>query len=94
MPDFEPNEYLFKTHADKGQERWEIYAWAIREIIMECGNMQSSDMPYRVKQVYCRYMNQAKNAIHPDDLTEEIPPPELLKDEKSLKFIQDSANFY
>jgi len=33
LPDFEPNEYLFSTHSDKGKERWEIYAWAIREII-------------------------------------------------------------
>ena len=22
LPDFEPNEFLFKTHADKGKERW------------------------------------------------------------------------
>jgi 1-acyl-sn-glycerol-3-phosphate acyltransferase len=35
LSDFEPNEYLFKTHADKGKERWEIYAWAVREIIIE-----------------------------------------------------------
>lgn len=37
LPDFEPNEYLFETHKDKGKERWEIYAWAIREIIQKNG---------------------------------------------------------
>lgn len=57
MPDFEPNEYLFETHADKGTKRWEIYAWAIREIIIESGNLQPSDMPFRVKKVYVSYMN-------------------------------------
>ncbi len=30
LPVFKPNEYLFKIHADKGKERWEIYAWAVR----------------------------------------------------------------
>lgn len=34
LPDFEPNEYLFETHKDKGAHRWEIYAWAIRDIMM------------------------------------------------------------
>ena len=34
LPDFEPNEYLFETHCNKGKDRWEIYAWAVREIIM------------------------------------------------------------
>jgi hypothetical protein len=26
LPDFTPKEYLFETHTDKGQERWEVYA--------------------------------------------------------------------
>lgn len=35
FPDFEPNEYLFETHKDKGETRWEIYAWAMRTIMMQ-----------------------------------------------------------
>jgi hypothetical protein len=35
MPDFEPNEYLFETHMDKGNDRWEIYAWAVRDIMLK-----------------------------------------------------------
>ena len=35
LPHFKPNEYLFKTHADKGTERWEIFAWAVRDIMMK-----------------------------------------------------------
>ena len=38
LPDFQPNEYLFETHKDKGTERWEIYAWAVRDIMMKAGN--------------------------------------------------------
>jgi 1-acyl-sn-glycerol-3-phosphate acyltransferase len=38
LPDFQPNEYLFETHKDKGKERWEIYAWAVRDIMMKAGN--------------------------------------------------------
>jgi len=29
MPDFQPNDYLFEVHNDKGEERWEIIAWAV-----------------------------------------------------------------
>ena len=31
MPIFIPNEYLYKTHADKAKDRAEIYAWAVRD---------------------------------------------------------------
>jgi hypothetical protein len=33
LPDFIPNDYLFETHKDKGEEKWEIYAWAVRDIM-------------------------------------------------------------
>ena len=39
LPEFEPNEYLFETHKDKGKDRWEIYAWAVHEIMKEAGNL-------------------------------------------------------
>lgn len=38
LPPFEPNDYLWETHADKG-DRWEIYAWAIRDIISKEGKL-------------------------------------------------------
>ena len=43
MPKFEPNEYLFETHKDKGNEKWEIYAWAIRDIISKQGDLKLSE---------------------------------------------------
>ena len=33
LPDFKPNDHLFKKHADKGDERWQVYAWAVRDVI-------------------------------------------------------------
>ena len=39
MPDFTPNEYLFTKHFDKGKHRANIYAWAIRQAMIECGEM-------------------------------------------------------
>ena len=41
---FQPNEYLFETHADKGKERWEIYAWAIRDIIANASKLEKSEV--------------------------------------------------
>lgn len=38
MPDFEPNEWLYTNHADKGNENWEIFAWAVRDIMAKTGN--------------------------------------------------------
>ena len=40
MPDFEPNEYLFKKHADKGADRWEVFAWAVRDVIAKTGEFE------------------------------------------------------
>ena len=40
LPIFVPNDYLYKTHADKGKEKWEIYAWAIRDIMMKAGGLK------------------------------------------------------
>lgn len=49
MPPFKPNEYLFSTHKDKGEERWEIYAWAIRDAMSKASGMPTSDQPIREK---------------------------------------------
>jgi hypothetical protein len=43
LPDFEPNDYLFANHADKGEERWQIYAWAVKDIMAKAGNFGKSE---------------------------------------------------
>ena len=52
LPPFIPNDYLFEHHADKGKEKWEIYAWAIRDIIAKYGGLEKSDIHYREKSRY------------------------------------------
>ncbi len=32
-PAFEPNQWLYTTHADKGESEADVYAWAVRDII-------------------------------------------------------------
>lgn len=63
LPDFQPNEYLFETHKDKGTERWEIYAWAVRDIMMKAGNFQACDLSLRSKFAYEAYMQRKRGAI-------------------------------
>lgn len=43
LPPFIPNEYLFETHKDKGKERWEIYAWAVRDAMSKYGDLPKCD---------------------------------------------------
>lgn len=93
LPDFEPNEYLFETHKDKGQSRWEVYAWAVREIMLEHGQLTSSTVPYKVKNAYVHYVNMYKGAIHPNELNEETAPPEMLKSQKSMRFLREANQF-
>lgn len=57
LPAFQPNEYLWKTHADKGKEKWEIYAWAVRDLISKVGGFGKHDQPYREKIQYYKYLH-------------------------------------
>jgi len=49
MPPFIPNDYLFRKHADKSSEKWEIYAWAVRDAMIKSGQFSSIDIPLKVK---------------------------------------------
>jgi hypothetical protein len=65
LPDFEPTEYLFKTHKDKGTERWEIYAWALRDMMLKVGNLKPCETPMKEKIVYEKYMQMYPNVKSP-----------------------------
>lgn len=52
MPPFIPNEYLYDTHTDKGEDKAEIYAWALREAMSKASGMPKSDMPIRKRLEY------------------------------------------
>lgn len=62
MSDFEPTEYLFKKHADKGKDRWEIFAWAVRDAIAKCGQFELSNLKLQDKVDYYKYMMAYKDA--------------------------------
>ena len=49
---FFQNDNLYQTHEDKGKYRWEIYAWALRDVLAKTGNFKLSDLPYREKLSY------------------------------------------
>lgn len=68
LPDFRPTEYLFRTHKDKGKERWQIYAWALRSIMAEEGGFQKSNLSGKAKKLYTAYMNMEPGATHKDDI--------------------------
>ena len=65
LPNFKPNEYLFETHREKGQERWEIYAWAVRDIIVEQGGFDTCDIQLRQKVQYENFMQEVEGSKIP-----------------------------
>ena len=49
FPVFQPNDYLWKTHASKGKEQWEIDAWAVREMRAKESGFKTCDKRVREK---------------------------------------------
>jgi len=43
LPPLMPNEYLFNEHKDKGNEKWEILAWAVRDAMSQAGPLGLND---------------------------------------------------
>ena len=41
-----PNDYLYTRHSDKGTEKWEIYAWACRDLMAKVGGFGRHDIPF------------------------------------------------
>jgi hypothetical protein len=65
LPDFRPTDYLFEAHSDKGQERWEVMAWAVRDVIVKAGGFQECNQPLRQKFKYEKFMQMRKGATDP-----------------------------
>ena len=49
LPPFVPNQYLFETHKDKGESEWEIYAWAVRDIMSKASGKPKIECDARDK---------------------------------------------
>lgn len=74
MPDFHPTEYMFETHKrslkhenDTENLRWETYAWAVRNAMINAGGFQNEPTTIREKLVYERYMAQFDKKISMDN---------------------------
>ena len=65
LPEFQPNEYLFETHKNQGKERWEIFAWAVRDAMMSIGNFTECNQSVRTKIKYENFMQMKPNAENP-----------------------------
>ena len=56
LPVFEPNDYLQEHFKHMGDEPWEIYAWAAREVIANHSGLQRCDLKNREKIDYEKFM--------------------------------------
>ena len=43
LPPFKPNDYLFSKHGKEGQEKWEVFAEAVRDVMAKQGNLKKCD---------------------------------------------------
>ena len=60
LPPFQPNDYLFEQHKDKGAEKWEIYAWAVRDVMAKVGRFGKNDIKFGERiQVYKYHTKKA-----------------------------------
>jgi 1-acyl-sn-glycerol-3-phosphate acyltransferase len=62
LPPFQPNEFLFENHKDKAEEKWEIYAWAVRDVMAKVGGFAKHDIKFAERiQVYKYLMQGAES---------------------------------
>ena len=92
MPDFEPNEYLFETFKDKGKERWEIYAWALRDAMMQAGKLEACDYTLKEKLQYEGFMQMKpkfKTPFYEEPDTEANKKQGPINEEVEMKGLTD-----
>ena len=63
-------------------ERWEIYAWALRDVLCKEGNFTPTDMPLRIKNEYEAWLKaDVKGAKYPTEVYAEymksLKPPDI-----------------
>ena len=63
LPPFKPNDYLLQKHADKGAEPWEIFAWAVREVMAREGDFRLTSQSIRDKIAYRDFMTGKQDEL-------------------------------
>jgi len=56
LPPFKPNDYLFETHKEQGKEKWEVYAWAVRDVMARFGSFNKATQTNSEKIMYKNFM--------------------------------------
>jgi lysophosphatidylcholine acyltransferase / lyso-PAF acetyltransferase len=56
LPPFLPNDYLFEKHADEGETKALIFAWAVRDAMSKAGNLPKIEADARDKKLYKDFM--------------------------------------
>ena len=56
LPPFLPNDYLLETHKDKGASKWEIYAWAVRDVMSKASGKPTIEEDARDKAEFKQFM--------------------------------------
>jgi hypothetical protein len=62
LPDFKPNKFLFENHTDHGEERWELIAWAVRDVMLQSSKLRPCDFSLKQKALYQDYMLSKEGA--------------------------------
>jgi len=63
FPVFCPNEYLYSKSifANEKKEKWEVYAEAVRDVMVKKGNLEKSDLTYEDKMAYLQFLRGNKD---------------------------------
>ena len=64
LPSFQPNDYLYEVYGkemiNKGKEKWEIYAEAVRDIMSIGSGLPKSEGNYQMKREYLDFLRKGK----------------------------------
>ena len=83
LPPFLPNDYLFETHKDKGESKWEIYAWAVRDAMSKISGKPKIEVDARDKILYKDFMTGKIDRIEKNGKVIEYPPMRKKKSKDS-----------
>ena len=85
LPPFKPNKYLFETHKDKGKEEWEIYAWAVRDVMSKVSGKPTIEVDVKEKAEFKKFMTGKTDVLEKGDFRLELPPIRKKRPENSKK---------
>lgn len=55
---FHPNQYMYNKFAKEGKHKWQVYAEAVREVLMKETGMKRCDTSFNEVAQYWKYMSK------------------------------------